>query len=228
MSTTSADLIDLSSMDQKRFTSLVSRSSTASQADIQGVWATVSTILGRASSTPGFIPISQAVVARNSTPPPAVESALAELVSAAHEAATTNLCGSILGGKSSESDEYGDYAIFIGELDVLDGPGSDEDKAGKLLKALGLERWLDNSELQIVQSKKPPLPGSLDNVLPSPGSPAHASLASLSKVLSQQLRDILEFRVVTSGSGGFVLHFLLGYGSGGWQGLGGASTWSDE
>lgn len=227
MATTSADLVNLSSMDQKAFTSLVSRSSKASQADIQGVWTTISTLLQRASATPVFIPISQAIVAQNSTPPPAVEATLAALASAAHDAATAILCGSILGGKSSESDEFGDYAIFVGELDVLGGVGNDEEKAEKFMKALGLERWLESSELQVVRSKKAPLPGSLDNVHPSPGSPTHASIAQLSKLLSQ-LRDILEFRVVTAGSGGLVLHFLLGVGYGGWQGLGGASTWSDE
>ncbi|KIO34571.1 hypothetical protein M407DRAFT_88165 [Tulasnella calospora MUT 4182] len=47
MATTSADLVNLSSMDQKAFTSLVSRSSQASQADIQGVWTTMcASILG--------------------------------------------------------------------------------------------------------------------------------------------------------------------------------------
>lgn len=61
---------------------------------------------------------------------------LADLSATAHEAATALLCGSILGGQGSESDDFSDCCIFLGELSESE---KKEDIAWTVLKALGLE-----------------------------------------------------------------------------------------
>ncbi|KAG8904733.1 hypothetical protein FRB99_001272 [Tulasnella sp. 403] len=226
-----ARVVNLTTLTQKAFTSLLSKTSVnTSQADIQGVWNTVSTLLSKAALAPEFVPEAQALVAPTASRSISTNASsyLASLVGTAHEAATAVLCGSILGGRGSESDDYSDYAIFIGELPEggAAGVGSKE-FAEECIKALGLGRWLESSQVQIVTSKSPPLPASLDGIPEFQRDGSQAAVAQLRAEL-HVLQDVFECRVVTSDSGGLVLHFLLGKGEGGWQGLGGASTWAEE
>lgn len=70
-----------------------------------------------------------------------VQSYLDELTRAAYEVSSSLFCSSILAGRSSESDEYGDVGIWVGTmqnrepLDVLRNLGLDQwisDKGGKV------------------------------------------------------------------------------------------------
>lgn len=98
---------------------------------------------------PGFLPSAHALVARGSTPPAETVQYLSGLSSIAHETATSLLCGSILGGQGSESDEFGDYSFFVGNLDIAP---STEGGAQKVVGALGLGPWLESSQ---VSSRNP-------------------------------------------------------------------------
>ncbi|KAI0915651.1 hypothetical protein AcV5_003515 [Taiwanofungus camphoratus] len=64
------------------------------------------------------------------------EEFLSALTLGANDAASSTACGSILAGQTSESDEYGDIAFWLGEGNFNKG----NEKA--VIKALGLQFWL--------------------------------------------------------------------------------------
>ena len=68
-----------------------------------------------------------------------VEEYLNELTVEANEAAASVFCGSILAGQSSETDEYGDVGVWLGDLEIR--PGLSE--AEVIVGALSLTRWVE-------------------------------------------------------------------------------------
>ncbi|KDQ57738.1 hypothetical protein JAAARDRAFT_35423 [Jaapia argillacea MUCL 33604] len=71
----------------------------------------------------------------SSSPSPAVQEQLRDLVLSSQEVANSAACGSFVAGQSSESDEFGDVAVWLGEGDF--GKGNEL----RVLEALGLEHW---------------------------------------------------------------------------------------
>ena len=69
-----------------------------------------------------------------------VERYLNELAVEANEAAASLSCGSILAGQSSETDEYGDVGVWLGDLEV--GPASSKSEFEVMVEALSLAHWV--------------------------------------------------------------------------------------
>jgi hypothetical protein len=65
-----------------------------------------------------------------------VQSYLEEVTRASYEVATSLLCSSILAGRTSESDEYGDVGIWVGKL-----PNREPQE---VLRNLGLADWIES------------------------------------------------------------------------------------
>ena len=70
-----------------------------------------------------------------------VEKYVNELTVAANEAAASLFCGSILAGQSSETDEFGDVGMWLGDLDS--GPGSGKPESEAIVDALSLAHWAE-------------------------------------------------------------------------------------
>jgi hypothetical protein len=70
-----------------------------------------------------------------------VEGYLNELTVEANEAAASLFCGSILAGQSSETDEYGDVGVWLGDLEI--GPASSKSDSEAIVEALSLTRWAE-------------------------------------------------------------------------------------
>lgn len=68
-----------------------------------------------------------------------VEGYVNELTTEANEAAASLFCGSILAGQSSETDEYGDVGVWLGDLEI--GPGASKSDSEVIVEALSLTRW---------------------------------------------------------------------------------------
>lgn len=171
------------------------------------------------------------VPAHTDAPVPAkAQEVLQNLTISAQQAAAASLCGSVLAGGGSETDEYGDVAFWLGSS--LAGPNKED----AVLQALGLARWVKHGAKvrwtrcpclgaaadwgQIVREQQAGLGTSLS---PSP------ALAALQKNLGE-LQEQFAFRVQGGPAGGStVLFFLAGRLSGGeWAGLLGVGVWSDS
>jgi hypothetical protein len=68
-----------------------------------------------------------------------VEEYLNELAVEANEAAASLFCGSILAGQSSETDEYGDVGVWLGDVEI----GPSKSKSEVIVDALSLTRWVE-------------------------------------------------------------------------------------
>lgn len=68
-----------------------------------------------------------------------VEEYVNELTAEANKAAASLFCGSILAGQSSETDEYGDVGVWLGDLGI--GPGASELDSEAIVEALSLTPW---------------------------------------------------------------------------------------
>lgn len=104
-----------------------------------------SALRGRSSgSSLDFLLAAQCLIRAGSTPPTKdATQYLSSLATAAHQAATSLLCSSILAGQGSESDEFGDCALFVGQVDATIAlEGATKEPAEKILRAAGLEAWL--------------------------------------------------------------------------------------
>jgi len=72
-----------------------------------------------------------------------------ELTAEANKAAAELFCGSILAGQSSETDEYGDVGVWLGDLEI--GPGARDSEA--IVEALSLTHWArEVSSSEMVES----------------------------------------------------------------------------
>ncbi|KAF7321507.1 hypothetical protein MKEN_00671500 [Mycena kentingensis (nom. inval.)] len=131
------------------------------------------------------------------------------LALAASQAADSLLCSSILAGHGSESDEFADAGVYLGQGDFAKG------NEKLVLSSLGLEA-----------GKITPVP--LNNHIPS--TVRGEDTAQLSEFRSQvsQLEHLYCFSNQT-GSNSDIIFALIGSRAGaGWGGLLGIGTWSDD
>ncbi|KAJ7188469.1 hypothetical protein C8R46DRAFT_21293 [Mycena filopes] len=135
---------------------------------------------------------------------------LESLSVAAESAATSLLCSSILAGHSSESDEFGDAAIWLGQGAF--GKGHEQ----AVLKSLGLE----GGRISSVDLSKSHIPATVNASTSTP------ELAALSAKLAE-LQDLHCFSLQPA-SGSEVIYSLVGRNASGWGGLVGIGIWSDE
>ena len=68
-----------------------------------------------------------------------VEKYVNELTAEANKAAESMLCGSVLAGQSSETDEYGDVGVWLGDIGI--GPTASRSDSEAIVEALSLTRW---------------------------------------------------------------------------------------
>ena len=81
------------------------------------------------------------------------EENVTELTAEANEAAWSLFCGSILAGQSSETDEYGDVGVWLGDLEI--GPEASEPESEAILEALSLTLWAGEVRLGSLLSLLP-------------------------------------------------------------------------
>lgn len=70
-----------------------------------------------------------------------VDGYLNELTVEANKAAASLFCGSVLAGQSSETDEYGDVGVWLGDLEI--GPASSKSESEVIVEALSLAGWAE-------------------------------------------------------------------------------------
>ncbi|PCH43838.1 hypothetical protein WOLCODRAFT_26228 [Wolfiporia cocos MD-104 SS10] len=145
----------------------------------------------------------------------AIAGYLAGLTAHANVAANSIACGSILAGPSSETDEFGDIAFWLGEGDF--GAGHET----QVLEALHLAALLTAQTMisPIILSSYLPAAQRLS----SPNGETQRLIGELG-----QLRDAWCFRVERlAGSEGLVMYVLVGFKDGaGWAGLLGLGVWT--
>jgi len=140
-----------------------------------------------------------------------VAAELESLSVAAESAATSVLCSSILAGHTSESDDFGDAAIWLGQGAF--GKGHEQ----AVLKSLGLE----GGKISPVElSPKTRIPVTVN---------ASTSTPEL-KALSAKLADLQDLHCFSlqPASGSDVIFSLVGKNASGWGGLVGIGIWSEE
>ncbi|KAL1748592.1 hypothetical protein HDZ31DRAFT_29305 [Schizophyllum fasciatum] len=153
----------------------------------------------------------------SSLPDETVQNYLYSLAKHAEAAAVSQSCSSILAGLGSESDDFGDVAVWLGQGEY--GRGHEADA----LKRLGFEKWATHGQISVL----PP-----SSVLAS-YSQSTPELAKLAEQIAW-LTDAHFFRLQVPGmSGGVVVFFYLGrfavHGKpAGWGGLVGMGTWSSS
>jgi len=207
-------------------------------ASLTAIWSTLSLLrpLGAtqiASATQlSFLPSHLTLVVnvspgKDAMAPHEAQDFLFDLTRAAHVTGSSLACSSVLAGLSSESDEYGDVSLWLGDVTL------DEDKEEHVIKLLGLDHWLQNGG-RIVRSKSStdPLPSGLAQIPRERRSTAETSLDALTSHISR-LEQRFEFRLEGGqGHGGNVIWVLLGKLTLGkeqaWAGLIGAGTWGEE
>ncbi|KAG8857669.1 hypothetical protein FRB96_005687 [Tulasnella sp. 330] len=183
----------------------------------------------------GYLPSAQALITADaSLSPPSSETRafLVRLSNAAHDAGAAIYCSSILGGQGSESDQFSDCAIYLGvSREGFDATGSEEGRNKALSEWVAEAVGLGGSIPKIASFKRGtdgPSPVSLETVPDGQKEKAKASISTLEGLL-KQLSDVVEFRIHGADAGEPNLHFMIGKdGIGAWQGLMGASVWSDD
>ncbi|KAL6308157.1 hypothetical protein BKA93DRAFT_815531 [Sparassis latifolia] len=146
---------------------------------------------------------------------------LTALTLSANAAANALACGSVLAGQTSETDEFGDLALWLGEGHY--GKGHERE----VLEALGLHGAL-GPQIKITPVEIPAavyLPSNLAELV------ARSSEGKRLSSLLSQLDHIYSFTVQPMpAGGGSVAQFLLGHrsheGFSGWAGLVGIGVWS--
>lgn len=143
--TTDLSLIPLSSLPNSPDSTTSSFLAThAPPPMIKAVWATLQ-LLGQATPSLNYAPAHFALISSktDSTHPTIfrVQSYLDELTRAAFEVSTSLLCSSVLAGRSSESDEYGDVGVWVGALAQKDPEN--------VLKNLGLADWVKSKNAKV-------------------------------------------------------------------------------
>ncbi|KDQ08663.1 hypothetical protein BOTBODRAFT_69694 [Botryobasidium botryosum FD-172 SS1] len=130
------------------------------------------------------------------------------------------MCSSILAGRGSDSDDYGDIAFWVGKEGGAGG------KEG-ILNALGLLGMVERGKIVSIPHEDGPLPAALAQI-PPPELMSSDGISELSDLLSR-LHDTFEFRVELPGSEGTVVHFLVGKAEDdGYCGLAGVGVWAGE
>lgn len=131
-------ILPLNALDSKsEFITQTSATTHAPPALIHGVWNTLSLLASRSTSL-SYAPTHYTLVAsldgNKAELASHTLSFLEETTRASFEVASTLLCSSVLAGRTSESDEYGDVGLWIGDLKHRTGVD--------VLKRLGLDSWL--------------------------------------------------------------------------------------
>ena len=131
-------ILPLNALDSKsEFITQTSATTHAPPALIHGVWNTLSLLASRSTSL-SYAPTHYTLVAsldgNKAELASHTLSFLEETTRASFEVASTLLCSSVLAGRTSESDEYGDVGLWIGDLKHRTG--------ADVLKRLGLDSWL--------------------------------------------------------------------------------------
>jgi hypothetical protein len=85
----------------------------------------------------GFTETSKAILGRPASGE--VKEYVDELAVEANKAAASLYCGSILAGQSSETDEYGDVGVWLGDLEI--GPAAGKPASEVIVEALSLTHW---------------------------------------------------------------------------------------
>ncbi|KAF9653010.1 hypothetical protein BDM02DRAFT_3108680, partial [Thelephora ganbajun] len=148
-----------------------------------------------------------------------VEEYVNELTAEANEAAASLFCGSILAGQSSETDEYGDVGVWLGDLEI--GPAASKSDSEAIVEALSLTHWTEEVRILGI-SAETRLPVNIP-----PGS----TIKRVGELLGQ-LTDTVGL-TVKGGSGGpanpgTVIYVTVGrLGGAGWAGLVGVGISSD-
>lgn len=132
-----AKIFPLSELPEKaEFTSSNFGPTHAPTAMLQSCWSTLHLL--QSCSPLSYSPTSFSVISSNASKEEGaafhVLSYLDELSRASFEVATSLLCSSVLAGRSSESDEYGDIGVWIGSLAQKDPE--------EALKNLGIYDWV--------------------------------------------------------------------------------------
>ena len=195
---------------------------------IHGVWNTLSLLESRSTSL-SYAPTHCTLVAsldgNKAELASHTLSFLEELTRASYELASTLLCSSVLTGRTSESDDYGDVGLWIGDLK--------HGTAAEVLTRLGLDSWLKqgakvssgsgshplciSSQLRVLSqivsgpALPSPLPAAVSSIQGGDSSPSETPQVHL-EALSQLLSNLelpFEFRVEGLG-GGYVIYFLCG------------------
>jgi len=174
---------------------------------VHGVWNTLS-VLAPQSTNLSYAPTHFTLVAsldgNKAELASHTLSFLEELTRASYEVASTLLCSSVLAGRTSESDEYGDVGLWIGDLK--------HGTAADVLRRLGLNSWLHQGAKIVSSPASPaPLPAAvtpLKGYASSPSSTPQVHLEALSQLFSN-LESPFEFRVEGL-SGGYVIYFFCG------------------
>jgi len=153
-----------------------------------------------------------------SLPSGALQDYFHKLASSAQAAATFLACSSILAGQGSESDDFGDTSVWLGEGDFGEGHET------SILSKLGMEKLFKDCRISSVELRPPyMLPSTVEVTSTGPEIDQFA-------VLLAPLKEKYCF-VTNPATGGIVVYFLVGRISrgveSGWGGLVGVATWSD-
>ncbi|KAG1724081.1 uncharacterized protein EDB91DRAFT_1229969 [Suillus paluster] len=181
------------------------------QLNIQTQKATTRTLQALCSSAqlesihynpPIFLPQLQSIAPSNTdvAPPPEVTDYLEKLVQAAQKTAESHYCGSFVAGQISESDEFADVGVWLGEGNYQ------RNHEKEIMHKLGLVAWADADIYQ--------MEGLYDEKLKAEGSETSA----MGKLL-ESLEDCHRFLVRRQDS--YFACFLMGRlkAQGGWCGL---------
>ncbi|KAM5530928.1 hypothetical protein V8D89_015418 [Ganoderma adspersum] len=196
----------------------------AESVDTAAIRKTALTLCGDMTSTSNAAGPPFALAPLDVDVPAEAEAFLKQLTSTANAAAASVLCGSILAGHTSDADDFGDVAIYLGPGDY--GSGHERD----VLQLLGLENVLssdDGGDASLKATR--PIELSSAHLIPrtvnvSIGDAPGDAIKELGSLL-MRLKDRYAFCV--SGHGVLVFYFLLGRDeASSWMGLAGVGVHS--
>ncbi|KAH7104101.1 hypothetical protein BKA62DRAFT_693526 [Auriculariales sp. MPI-PUGE-AT-0066] len=148
--------------------------------------------------------------------PSTAQAELQSLTIDAQQAAAVSSCSSILAGTSSESDEYGDIAVWLGGTDdATSGVFEGDNRENAVITALGLAGWLEKGAKMVKDAD-----GTVaKSLMPSP---------ALERVDTRVTGWEKTFALrVEGGPGSVVLFVLAGLSRAtGWQALLGIGVWT--
>jgi len=165
-------------------------------------------VLSKLSTPSGasFSPSAFTLFPSSHSPSTESQSFLRSLLLSTTQTALANSTSSFLAGSSSESDDYGDIALYLGPVSSLplssQSSGSLKDER-QILSLMGLEGILSKQSVSIHRTDPPT---------------THNSLVD-------KLTDVFTFRVEGANEG-TVLFFLIGRYETDWLGLVGIGIWS--
>jgi len=186
---------------------------------LTSVWSTLS-LLAQSSRHPEqlsfvFPSVCIATSASANSVPKSQGEFTRELTYLAHTTSAAAACSSLLVGRSSESDEYGDVGLL---LPLIEG----DNREGRVIELLGLESWQEEEVKIITLDGTQNLPGGVSSMVKGAGLDHLTSLFS-------RLEEPFEFYL--QGKTSNVIWVYLGKVSVGGQphlaGLIGAGTWTE-